>query len=147
MELRPTVLYVGKIKNTILMLIGLAFVILGASLIAKHQLWIGLFSILFFGVCFLISTISFIPKASNLRIDERGMEMTTLFRTTFIPWKSINSFSTQWIFVNKMVMIDFNPNEVDTTKFRNKKGALPGTYGKSAKGLAELLNSYKKQFS
>lgn len=147
MDLKPQVLYIGKLKNTFLVLSGLAFVILGIYLIFKGNIFIGIFSIIFLGLCFVIGIINFIPKASNLRIDERGLEMTSLFRTTFIPWEAISSFEPHWNFIFKLVRVNLDPEKVDFTKLKYRKTALADTYGKSAKELVELLTQYKAKYS
>lgn len=147
MDLKPQVLYIGKLKNTFLVLSGLAFVILGINLILKGNIFIGIFNIIFFGLCFVIGIINFIPKASNLRIDERGLEMTSLFRTTFIPWEAVSSFEPQWNFIFKLVRVNLDPEKVDLSKLKYRKTALADTYGKSAKELVELLTQYKEKYS
>ena len=71
--------------------------------------------------------------------------MKTLFKTTFIPWRSIKSFGTKNIVVMKMVTFDLDENVIDA-KVKSKTGAFPDTYGMSAKKFAELMNEYKEQF-
>ncbi|ASW74764.1 hypothetical protein IQ37_16020 [Chryseobacterium piperi] len=144
MQKLPTTLYPSKLKQSLLIIISLAFVTLGFVII-KSNFWIGLFNIIFFGLCLFTFIITLIPSASYLKIDEKGFEMRTLFRSTFIPWHVVNSFSTKRIFINTMVMIDFNPQYIDTSKLKSKTGAFPDTYGMSAKKLAELMNKYKAQ--
>lgn len=144
MQKFPTTFYPSKIKQSLLIIISLAFVTLGFVII-KSNFWIGLFNIIFFGLCLITFIITLIPSASYLKIDEKGFEMRTLFRSTFIPWHVVNGFSTKRIFINTMVMIDFNPQYIDTSKLKSKTGAFPDTYGMSAKKLAELMNNYKTQ--
>jgi hypothetical protein len=147
MDLKPQVMYIGKPKNLFLVISGLLFVLLGINLILKGNIFIGIFNIIFFGMCLAIGIINFIPKASNLRIDERGLQMTSLFRTTFVPWQAVSYFDTQSNFIFKMVRVNLDPEKVDLSKSKLRKTALADNYGKSAKELAELLNLYKEKYS
>lgn len=144
MQKLPITFYPGKIKNMFLMLISLGFVILGISLLDKN-IWIAVLNIFFFGLCFIVYIINFIPNSTYLKLNETGIEMKTLFKTTFIPWRSIKSFGTKNIVVMKMVTFDLDENVIDE-KLKSKTGAFPDTYGMSAKKFAELMNEYKEQF-
>lgn len=146
MQNLPLILRPSKIKTIFLILISIAFVALGISLLDKNML-IAVLNIVFFGICLLIFIINLIPNTSFLKIDERGIEMKTLLRTTFIPWQAINSFTTKNIFINKMVVFDIDQKLLENSKAKSKIGALPDTYGMSAKKLAELLNNFKAQFN
>lgn len=144
MQKLPVTFYPGKIKNIFLMLISLGFVILGISLLDKN-IWIAVLNIFFFGLCFIVYIINFIPNSTYLKLNETGIEMKTLFKTTFIPWRSIKNFGTKNIVVMKMVTFDLDENVIDE-KLKSKTGAFPDTYGMSAKKFAELMNEYKEQF-
>jgi len=144
MQKLPVTFYPGKIKNTLLMLISLTFVILGISLLDKN-IWIAVLNIFFFGLCFIVYVINFLPNSTYLKLNETGIEMKTLFKTTFISWRAIKSFGTKNIFVMKMVTFDLDENLIDA-KVKSKTGAFPDTYGMSAKKFAELMNDYKAKF-
>lgn len=145
MQNLPLTLKPGKIKNTILILISIAFIVLGISLLEKNML-IAVLNIFFFGICLIIFVINMIPNASYLKIDERGIEMKNLFKTTFIPWQAVSGFKTKFIFVNKLVTFTIDEKLLENSKMKGKSGAFPDTYGMSAKNLANLLNEYKSQF-
>ncbi|WP_439479578.1 STM3941 family protein [Chryseobacterium aquaticum] len=140
----PVTFYPGKIKNTLLMLISLTFVILGISLLDKN-IWIAVLNIFFFGICFIVYVINFIPNATYLKLEESGITMKTLFKTTFIPWEAVQNFDTKNIFLFKMVTFNLNENLIDS-KIKSKQGAFPDTYGMPAKKLSHLLNEYKFKF-
>lgn len=140
----PATFYPGKIKNTILMLVSLTFVILGMNLLDKN-IWIAIFNIFFFGICFIVYVINLIPNATYLKLEESGITMKTLFKTTFIPWEAVQNFDTKNIFLFKMVTFNLNKNLIDS-KIKSKQGAFPDTYGMSAKKLSHLLNEYKLKF-
>lgn len=145
MQNLPLTLKPGKTKSTILILISAALVVLGISLLEKNMM-IAVLNIVFFGICLAVFIINLFPNASYLKIDERGIEMKNLFRTTFIPWQAVNVFKTKFIFINKMVVFDIDQKLLDSSKIKSKTGAFPDTYGMSAKNLANLLNEYKAKF-
>jgi hypothetical protein len=145
MQNLPLILKPGKIKSVLFILISTTFIILGITLLDKNM-FIAVLNIVFFGICLLIFLINFVPNASYLKIDERGIEMKNLFRTTFIPWQAVSGFKTKYIFINKMVTFDIDEKLLENTKMKSKTGAFPDTYGMSAKNLAELLNEYKAKF-
>ncbi|MDY0931822.1 PH domain-containing protein [Chryseobacterium sp. CFBP8996] len=145
MQNLPLILKPSKIKNIILILISIGFISLGISLLEKNTL-IAVLNIVFFGICLIIFIINMIPNSSYLIIDEKGIEMKNLFRTTFIPWQAVSGFKTKFIFVNKLVTFTIDEKLLESSKMKGKTGAFPDTYGMSAKNLANLLNEYKAKF-
>ncbi|MCY0977739.1 hypothetical protein PGH12_15345 [Chryseobacterium wangxinyae] len=141
----PVTFYPGKIKNIFLMLISLGFVILGISLLDKN-IWIAVLNIIFFGLCFIVYVINFIPNATYLKLSEKGIEMKTLFKTTFIPWRAIKSFGIRNIVIMKTVTFELDENVIDA-KVKSKTGAFPDTYGMSPAKFVALLNEYKNNLS
>lgn len=146
MQNLPVTLRPGKIKNIILILISIAFIGMGISLIEKN-IWIAILTIFLFGISFIIFSINLIPNTSYLKISEQGLEMKSLFRKTFIPWQVVSDFTTKQIFLNKIVMFNIDENFLRISKLKSKQGAFPDTYGMSAKKLAALLNDYKSQMN
>lgn len=144
MQELPITFYPSKLKQSIYLIISLLFVVLGFYLVTTTA-WIGIANIIFFGLCAIIFIIMLIPNSAYLRVDEKGFEMRSLFRSTFIPWHVISSFSTKRIFINNMVMIDFDSQYIDTSKLKSRTGAFPDTYGMSAGKLAKIMNEYKAQ--
>lgn len=145
MQNLPLILKPSKIKNIILILISIGFISLGISLLEKNML-IAVLNIVFFGICLIIFIINLLPNSSYLTIDEKGIEMKNLFRTTFIPWQAVSGFKTKFIFVNKLVTFTIDEKFLENSKMKGKTGAFPDTYGMSAKNLANLLNEYKAKF-
>lgn len=146
MQNLPLTLRPGKLKNIILILISIGFIGMGITLIERN-LWIAILTIFLFGISLIVFSINLIPNTSYLKIDERGLEMKSLFRTTFIPWQVVSGFTTKQIFVNKLVMFDIDEKFLKLSKIKSKQGAFPDTYGMSAKKLAALLNDYKNQLN
>lgn len=146
MQNLPLTLRPGKLKNIILILISSGFIFMGITLIERN-LWIAILTIFLFGISLIVFSINLIPNTSYLKIDERGLEMKSLFRTTFIPWQVVSGFTTKQIFVNKLVMFDIDEKFLKLSKIKSKQGAFPDTYGISAKKLAALLNDYKEKIN
>lgn len=132
MQNLPLTLRPGKLKNIILILISIGFICMGITLIERN-LWIAILTIFLFGISLIVFSINLIPNTSYLKIDERGLEMKNLFRTTFIPWQVISGFTTKQIFINKLVMFDIDEEFLKLSKIKSKQGAFPDTYGMSAK--------------
>ncbi|MDF2831017.1 PH domain-containing protein [Chryseobacterium indoltheticum] len=145
MQNLPLILKPSKIKSIILILISIGFITLGISLLEQNML-IAVLNIFFFGICLIIFIINMIPNSSYLTIDEKGIEMKNLFRTTFIPWQAVSGFKTKLIFVNKLVTFTIDEKLLENSKMKGKTGAFPDTYGMSANNLANLLNEYKVKF-
>lgn len=145
MQNLPLILKPGKVKSSILLMISIGFVILGISLLDKNKL-IAILNIVFFGMCFVVFLLNLLPGSCYLKIDEKGIEMKNLFRITFIPWHSVNTFKTKWIAFNKLVVFDLNKTLVGNT-MKLRQGGFPDTYGMSADKLANLLNEYKSKFA
>ncbi|SMP30876.1 PH domain-containing protein [Chryseobacterium profundimaris] len=144
MQNLPLILKPGKVKSSILLVISIGFVALGISLLESNML-IAIVNIVFFGLCFIVFLLNLIPGSSYLKIDEKGIEMKNLFRTTFIPWQAVDSFNAKWIAFNKLVVFDLNKT-LAGEKLKRRQGSFPDTYGMSAAKLAELLNEYKMKF-
>jgi len=145
MQNLPLILKPSKIKSIILILISIGFIYLGIKLLEKNML-IAVLNIFFFGICLIIFVINIIPNSSYLKIDETGIEMKNLFKTTFIPWQAVSGFKTKFIFVNRLVTFTIDEKLLESSKMKGKTGAFPDTYGMFAKNLANLLNEYKAKF-
>ncbi|WP_407405811.1 STM3941 family protein [Chryseobacterium sp.] len=145
MKKEPILLKPSKLKSILLSIISITFVILGVTLLEKNLL-VGILNIVFFGICFAVFIIQILPSSSYLKINEQGIEMKNLFKTTFIPWESVSDFRTKNFFINKMVVFDIEKKFLENDKIKPKTGAFPDTYGMSALQLAQLLNDYKNEY-
>lgn len=143
----PLTLTYSKPKNIILFIISLGFVVLGIFNIQQGHTAIGIFSIVFFGLCLAVSVINFMPGASQLILTEEGVEMTTLFKKRMLPWAAVDNFTSGWSFVYRTVYFNLNEEAMRLNSVKVKRGAFPDTYGMSAKALAQLLNEYKQKYS
>lgn len=141
MQNLPITLKPSKIKHIILLLFSIGFVISGILLLDKN-LWIAILNMVFFGMCSIIFAINIFPNSSYLKIDEKGIEMKNLFRSTLIPWQAVKGFRAKSVVFNKLVVFDLDEHLPDE-KLKRKQGGFPDTYGMSAQKLANLLNEYK----
>jgi len=138
-----------KTKSIILILVSILFV-LGGFLMLEEKFFIGIITIIFFGLGIIIFTIQLFPNTSYLKLTEEGFEIRTLFKSDFTKWSDVKEFNTDYIGPNKMVMLNYKEEH---TKYKSGKkiakilsgseGALPDTYGMSAKALAQLMNEWK----
>ncbi|MCK9186464.1 TrbC/VirB2 family protein [Candidatus Gracilibacteria bacterium] len=136
----PLTLYPSKTKMLVLLLMSIVFAAAGIGMIysGDHKGW---FVFIFFGLGIVVFTINLFSNSSYLRITNQGLEIRSLYKSSFIKWDEVEQFGTGRIGLRKIVTLHLNPNH---TKF--KTGALPDTYGKSAEELAELLNGRKEKY-
>lgn len=138
----------SKIRNIILPVISLGFILTGISLF-KINLWIAILNIIFFGLCFVVAVINFLPNASYLKISAEGIEIKSLFKRHFLPWKAVSNFRVRNLILNKTVVFDIRNELLILNKsiIKGKTGGLPETYGMSPRNLAALLNEYAEKYS
>lgn len=80
----PVILKPGKGKSILLFIVSTVFVCLGIALWESNKI-LAVFTVVFFGLCLLVFIINLIQNASHLKIDDHGIEMKNLFKSTFIP--------------------------------------------------------------
>lgn len=153
----PKIVFYPKRSTTVLLLMGSsAFVAIGIVLFLSGK-WLGLAAAAFFSLGIPISVIQILPGSSYLRLEETGFTFCNLFRKTSIPWSDINEFTVvtprkSGLSTHRMVGFDFVSSYERARLARHiakgitgSEGALPDTYGKTAKGLAELMNSHLRK--
>lgn len=123
---------------------------LGGALLARQGRWIGWVSLLFFGVGLLVSVVAAMPTASYLRLDPEGFTICSLYRAHKVRWTDVTGFGVGRIFLNKMVMFNFEPTYQRTPGLRSLnagivgyEAGLPDNYGLSHEELADLMNNYR----
>ena len=145
-------LYPSKRRTILLLIISLVFTAGGVWMISegKPEGWLGA---IFFGVCTLFSILKLVPNSSCLRISEKGFEIRSLFRGTFIRWNEVDQFESGYMGHTKKVFFNFSVqhSNAETGKKVAKflagfEGMLPDTYGKSADELAQLMNQWREKF-
>lgn len=145
MKNSPIILKPGKGKSILLFIISTGFVCLGISLWETNTS-LAVFTVVFFGLCLLVFIINLIPNSSYLKIDHQGIEMKSLFKSTFIPWRGVSGFRTKNFFLNTIVVFDIDQHLSETSGTKIKTGVFPDTYGISGKKLATFLNEQKDRF-
>jgi hypothetical protein len=142
----------SKTKGLLMLCGSLLFVAAGIWMIRRGEMF-GWASVIFFGLCALISMVTMLPNASYLRLNREGFTQVILFRTSTVRWQDVSEFSVGRVGLNKMVMIDFSPNWHESSfKLKNvarsmsgHDGALSDTYGLSAEELVTLLKEWKNK--
>lgn len=144
----------SKTKNVFLLAGSLAFVFTGFWTLehdAAHKA-IAVASIAFFGLGVIVSSILLLPNASLLRLDHEGFTFVALFRATRVPWAAVESIHAGTVGFNRSVLFDLvaearKPSVTGrvAVAISGHHGALPETYGMTAKALAEMMNKWKQQ--
>jgi hypothetical protein len=134
------------------LLLAIAFVLAGIW-IAPMNPFVGYLCIVFFGLGALIAAVNLHPASSYLVIDTDGFIFASLFRKHFVPWSQVESFAPVRVQVHQMVGWNFTAEYRKTQTLRSvntalvgAEAALPDTYGKSARELSELLESYRTKY-
>lgn len=110
-------------------------------------------SIIFFGLGVLVSAILMLPHSAYLKLTPEGFEACSLFRKSFTKWDDIEKFLTYKNPTSPTTMVgllfDKNYKQQETSRVMVKsltygevEGALPDTYGMSAKNLTILMNEW-----
>ena len=146
-------LYPSKIKHFLYLIGSLAFIVIGVILILNGQS-VGWFPFTFFGICIIVFIINLIPGSSYLHLSKDGFKIRTLFRDQVIKWSDVKSFRSGYIGPNKSVVFHFSSEHKEHQEAKKwakslagVEGALPDTYGKSPKELADILNEWKGKYS
>jgi hypothetical protein len=145
----PFTLYTKKTKMILLLLVCSAFTAGGIWMVLEGQK-MGWFCGGFFALGIPIFLIQMHPRASYLTVSNEGIEFSSLFRKTRIPWSDLVSFGTYTLRPGgTFVGFDFSPRSQVSPKMRAAskamagfEGGLPDTYGMKADELALLLASY-----
>ena len=138
----------GPWKQGLALLVSLVFVTSGVLLMDGS--WEGWLATGFFGLCSVTLVVTMLPGASYLRLHQDGFEMRTLFRATHFKWSDIGNIGVTSVNLNRMVAFDFAEHYRGQHRGRavargltGWEGALPNTYGMSARDLAALMTAYR----
>jgi len=142
--LRPS-----RIKHLVMLAVSVAFTAGGATMIRDSRS-MGWFVVIFFGLCTVIFITILLPNSAYLRLTHDGLETRSLFRSSKLQWSDVAAFRAGRIGLNAMVLIEYAPSyrrartgRAVATALTGAGGALPDTYGRSAKALASLLNEWR----
>jgi len=141
-------------KSMLLLLLGcIAFVIASVAVLPVKPA-VAYSGIVFFGLGAVVALLHLLPNSSYLELDERGFTTCTMFRKSFVPWDDIAEFFPISLDTRArpMVALRYAPGYTRhatarkfVTAVAGAEGALPDTYGRSAKELAELLNRVRAE--
>ncbi|MEM9896896.1 MAG: STM3941 family protein [Bacteroidota bacterium] len=140
----------NKLKNGLLFFVCAAFVALGVFLLDK-EFKVAVVSIGFFGLGVIISLIQLHPNASHLKLTKEGVEVRSMFRSSFTKWSHITNLREGDIKGTKMILFDFTEDYEDDSvvgamgrRITNNRGAVQSMYNISTSALLSLMNEYKE---
>ncbi len=90
----------SKLKAVKILLIGIAFVLIGVFMINKGQQW-GWLCALFFGLAIPVALFQLI-KGTYLKLDGNGFEVNSGLKPWRLSWDDVDSFYVGKIYNNKM---------------------------------------------
>lgn len=145
--------YRPKSSKTILLgLTSLLFTV-GGILIIQDEPIKGWLITGFFGLCQLVFIIQVIPGSTELKLTNKGFEMTSLFRKSLTRWSDVKSFKIGYLGQNKTIMFDYidghdqhQTGKLIAKNLSGSQGALPSTYGLNANELLEIMNEWKQKY-
>lgn len=143
----PMTLRTSKKRATFLSLCSLAFVVGGIMALPSDPL-VGVFTIVFFGLCALVGLLQFHPRASTLTITTDGFTICALFREKTYRWSDIESFGLMRVARRLSVGWDFSAQYHEQQRLRGvaaalsgRESMLPDNYGLPARELLDLLST------
>ena len=116
---------------------------------------VGLFGwvlVLFFGACFIVAVLGFVPGASYLKLMPDGFVHCSLWRKNRFRWRDVKDFHVIYMRGHPMIVFDVSGLErvsimAGLSRFvSGADAALSDTYGLKADDLAKLMNDWKAKF-
>ena len=142
------VLRPSRWKTSLPLLVSVGFVAIG--FLVMDGSWMAWLSLAFFGVGSLVLIVTMLPGASHLRLHADGFEMRTMFKTSHMKWSDIGEIGVTSVNLNRMVAFNFaepyrsqHRAVLVSHTLTGWDGALPDTYGMSARELAALMIEYR----
>ena len=141
----------GKFPALMLLLGSIIFVGTGLWL-STNDGWPGYLCAALFAPGIPLAIIQMLPGSTWLQIDGDGFTVCNLFRKTIIPWSGIDeifvlNYRQAGVKVHEIVGFNYKPSFKKPSIGRKLakqvgkcEGALPSTYGKTAKELSCLMN-------
>jgi len=161
--LRPS-----RAKQAIMLIVSGLFV-LGGIFTLDHEAktsdaWTAYGSIIFFGLCSLVSAIQLLPGSSFLKIRKEGFEFRALWRETSCSWSDVEKFGVAEFTTyhagipQKHRMVGFRLSHSSHRPSKHLRlrrlsealvgyeAALPDNYGMKHEELASLMNQKKMEY-
>ncbi|MGX7775817.1 STM3941 family protein [Streptococcus pluranimalium] len=118
--IEPIVIPSKKLRNILYALEALMFVIFGLLFLFSSDFFailIGLFSIIFFGWCFIILFKRIFTSYSLLIVDEQGMtDHSSALALGFVPWKDIENVQLRHMLNQTFISVSVKDQEAYLTK-------------------------------
>ncbi len=142
--------YPKRWKQLIYLLLCVAFVGIGVTILIKDGDPIAWACIAFFGLGVGVFGVQLFPGAAYLTLTQEGFEMCSLFKKHFTPWKDVEAFGLGELGIRKMVLIKFAAHvrsmpvarELSAFVTNGWDGGLPDNYGLDYSELVALMNRY-----
>jgi hypothetical protein len=141
----PIVLRASRRKQLLLLLLCLAFVVIGVMMVRDGDS-MGYFCGGLFAVGAVVFVVNMLPNASYLRLDEEGFTFCSLFRAHTVRWADIQEFGLVTIRLKRMVAWNFVAGYIPNPGWRSVSRAVGGfeaaladTYGRSASDLLAIM--------
>lgn len=140
-----------KLKIALLLLVSIAFVAIGISMLEDEAVmgWAG---IIFFGLCTIVFTLQFFPNASYIKLTDEGFEVKNLFRSNFTKWSHVKDFKKGEIHNSKMIFYNYTEAHKKWKKGKKvskfligREGAVNSIYSISTDDLLDLMIAYKEK--
>jgi hypothetical protein len=145
----PLTLYPSKTKWLLILLGCAVFTAGGIWMIRDHEAS-GWFVAGFFGLGSLTSIVVMLPGAGALTLDQKGFEVTNLFRRHQTRWADADGFDSSVIPPAHTSLVVYDDLTVMpgamtgfNTAITGRNAALNDTYGLSADALAELMTAWR----
>lgn len=142
-------LYPRRAKYLALAVVSGGFSAIGMLMIRDGH-FAGWPCLVLFGLGALVLLIQAVPGASYLKLDERGLTIHSLFRSTSFPWSEIAVIAPGRLGGRPRVLFNLTTESQRKRRLRRfnvrlvgAEAALPDNYGMSAQRLAEVLNEWK----
>lgn len=143
-------------RSALLLLLGCGVFVVGGLVLLPSRPLEAYPAIVFFGLGVVVAAIQLLPNSSYLELDTRGFTTCTLFRRSFMHWTDVGEFFPYELPIQgrrrSLVAFRLAPGyekQAGARKFLTRlagiEAALPDTYGRSPKELAELLNKIRSE--
>lgn len=117
-----------------------------------HAAW-AWFSLVFSALCVALGAIQLLPGASFLRVNERGIEVSSLFRRQSYRWAELEGFVARRVGLKLVVTVNFSADSGRPSRrglrrlIFGRDYFLPDSYGMAPRQLAAFLNDRRKAWA
>ena len=122
----------------------------GALLWAGEAPFWSILGLGFFGAGSIVAAVQLLPRAGELRLDQDGFTIRSLFRTQALCWRDVTA-PFRVVKIRSQKMVGFDLAGADGTRYLAElsksvagvHAGLPDTYGLRAEDLAALMNEWR----